>query len=104
MQLIKVNVFWDLYGFNIALHRKSQVLGRHADFKKLDFLLFLLLFSAVFTEKEDKQHFKNTFFRLTRLLVFDINGDPDIVKGFYPVKDKEPYYGISSNPIAANIR
>lgn len=37
------------------------------------------------------------------LLVFDIHGDADIVKGFYPVKDKESYYGILSDPIAASI-
>lgn len=37
------------------------------------------------------------------LLVFGIHGDADIVKGFYPVKDKESYYGILSDPIAASI-
>lgn len=35
--------------------------------------------------------------------MFDIHGDEDIVKGFYPVKDKESYYEILLDVIAANI-
>lgn len=34
---------------------------------------------------------------------FALHEDAETVKGFYPVKDKESYYGISSHLIAAGI-
>lgn len=53
----------------------------------------------MFLKKRKIKTFKNVFFRLARLVVFDIHRDADTVKGFYPVKDKDPIMGSYQIPL-----